>query len=445
MLLPWMARSFLYFNDPLYPVGSIYLPGWFGNPNTNATTRSAYSAFIREGRPTSAFLAETAWFAARNAFPLAAAALLLRGSLAGGICWLGGAILAGMGATFLAIRGGADFAERYSYPLYISLNAVAAAGLAAYSRRVRLLVPATAAFFMLLTLAWQAWFFPGVYAGSFLAGREARGEFRNRGMYAYGAILPAIKKECTPGRGVLVTLGNRIMWDMPVRVVGEGFEPPFPWRAVRDSGSLERLAVKFRQRNARWILHNGPLEGWYRYTDTPFDWSPRMLRLYEGFAKSHLRLVASSGRCDPLYGNNWLFEVLPAPARPLRRILFLPGTERGYAFASLAFLNGYYPAARDRFDALRRDIPGVVAIDGMEAEVLAALGDWRGAYRLAKGSVDEGLLDETNLLIWAVSAGRMGRRAEAEIALDRAQTAYPLFPERVTRARADAGLDGGKK
>jgi len=443
-LIPWMARSFLYFNDPLYPVGSIYLSGFFGDPDTNGTTRYAYLAFIQEGRPMSAFIYETAWFAARNAFPLAAGALFLRGRLPAGACWLGGAVLAGMGAIFFAIRGGADFAERYSFPLYIVANAAGAVGLVACSRRARLLLPAVISAFAVLATAWQIWFFPGVLPGSFLAGRESREEFRNRGMYAYGAILPAVKQACLSGRGVLVTLGNRIMWDIPVRVVGEGFEPPFVWRSARDSDTPGRLVVKFRQRNARWILHNGPLEGWYRFTRTPFEWRPRMFRLYMDFAQRHLRLVATSGRCDPLYGNNWLYEVLPSPAPPLRRIIFLPGSEGGYAFASLAQLNGYSAMARERFDALRRIMPAVVAIDGMEAEVLAALGDWRGAYRLAKGSAEEGLLDETNLLIWAVSAGKLERKNEAAQALARAQSAYPLFPERVAKARADAGLGGAK-
>lgn len=443
-LLPWMGRSLFFFADPLYPAGSVWMPSLFGEPAWNKFTKSAYEMFVRESRPRAAFLGETLSFALRNGFPLLAGALFLRGRAVPGTRALGLASLAGLAATVLAIRGGADFVERYTYPVYIGWCAV---GVAAFTSAVRkpLTVPVlgvTAGVFMLAMTGAHLASFPGVTPADFIAGRLSRGEFRSRGTYAYGAVLPDIRKACASVSrpSSLVTLGNRLMWDIPVRVIGEGFEPPFIWKAVRESDSRERLGIKFRQGGVRWLLYNNPLEGWYRFTYTPWEWDHRMLRLYLEFARRRLLLLASSGRCDPVYGDNWLYVVAEKDGPPARRILFLPGAERALSFASLARVAGANAEAVARFRAAHRELPEVAWIDALLAEALTAVGGWPEARALAGGAVREGLRDETCLLTWARAAARTGRKGEAREALEMAAQAYPLLPERVSAARLDCGL-----
>jgi tetratricopeptide (TPR) repeat protein len=266
-------------------------------------------------------------------------------------------------------------------------------------------------------------------------------ETRREGMLAWGALLPAVRAAVgheRPARDVLA-IGEVHFWDIPARVRTQVLDPPFVWRACRGAGSATRIAIRFRQANIGWILFNGPLAGWGRFTYSPYDWRDDELRLYAEFVRTRLRLVASSPRSDPNYGCPWLFSVAARPLPPAARLLFLPGAERAYTFASLAAVHGAWNDAIKRFRRFAF-LPPVASIESMEADALLHAGRLRETLPLLRRTVEDGLLDETNLLDLAVAAGRLGRRAEAARALARAERAYPLWPERVATARREAGL-----
>jgi len=165
-----------------------------------------------------------------------------------------------------------------------------------------------------------------------------------------------------------------------------------------------------------------------------------MLGLYSGYVQRHFLLLASSGRSDPNYGCDWLYAVADRPFLPAARILFLPGIERTFSYAALAELNRAYGDAIIRFAVVRKKLPAVVWPDALLGHSLALAGRYREAYPLVRGSVREGLMDEFNLLDWALTAAKLGKREEAVEALGRAARAYPLWPERLAEARKAAGV-----
>jgi hypothetical protein len=457
-ILPWALKSWIYLNDPLPPFGALALPGIFGDPIYNARNAAWFAIFVQDLRPKSRAPLEMAWLAARDAFPLAAAlpflawggplgrgsAVLPRGGLA--VLWI--ASLAGYAATVAGIRGALEHVERFAYPAFVMWNMAAGAALARGGVRPAVAISALALALVLnARLVSPEWWPGGTWQAhkhptAWLAGRLTTDEYRRQGLFAYGAILPEIRWRAASPRGTILSIDEIHLWDVPARPLVTVLEPPFVWRAVSGAGTPGRVAVRFRQAGIRWIVYNAKLAEWSRFTYSPYEWDAPMLGRYAAFARGHLRPVAFCGRVDPgVYGSVWLYEVTrrsgPLPAK---RLLFLPGAERAFTFASLAALHGDYAEAVRRFSSLRATIPGVVSLEGMLGSALLGAGRTREAYALLKAAAEEGLVDGNNLLDWAVAAGRLGLRAEAGEALRRASAALPLLPERVEEARRAAGL-----
>jgi len=450
-LLPWMVRSEIYLNDPLYPAGTLALPHVFGDPGTNSGAAALYRIFLQETRPKTWFPYETVVLLLRNSFPLVAAIPFLWSARLPNVDYLLASVALGLAGTVFGIRGGLDFVERFAYPAFVVFNAAAGAfifrerGIGGRSWQV-------------LAVGWLAFglvagagvtrlsgmalnYIPGTSPADYVSGRKDAEEYRLAGLNAYGAVLPAVRAAVAGSRGGCVLhVGETISWDIPVRVIQTFLDPPFMWKAVGESDVEERLEIRFRQAGVRWILYNAPVAGFSRYNYSPYEWTPRMLGLYSGYARRHFRLLASSGRTDPNYGCDWLYAVAGRPFRPADRILFLPGIERTFSYAALAELNRAYDDAIIRFSEIRKKLPAVVWPDALLGHSLTLAGRWREAYPLVRGSVREGLLDEWNLLDWAVAAAKLGKRDEATEALRRATAAYPLWPERVTEARKATGV-----
>lgn len=457
-LLPWMFKSYLYLADPMYPLGTVTFPAWFGNPDTNEFTRTLLNIYVQGVRPINSFPMDMLVLAARNALLMVAAVPLLAVWRRPGLVPLLVGSVLGYAGMMLGWRGAIEAVERFALSVFVLWNLVAGAVLCRglvngwpVTRRILRPVCVVGAGALLVLGSvrvvavetwphgtWQRHMHPGAY----LAGRLSRQEFRHTGLFAYGAILPHVRAavEARDQGGTVLAIGENRFWDIPTRVRTQVFEPPFVWRAAHGTESVERLAVKFRQRNIQWVLYNLSLAGLGRYTYSPYTWSPRMLRLYAEYTLRHLTLTAFCGRADPHAGSSWLYEVERIPQTPPARTLFLPGAERAYAYAALAELHGAHEEAVLRFEELRRMLPEIVWLDSLLAAPLLASGRVREAYQLARGTVEAGLIDERNLLTWAVAAGRLGKHGEATEALRRAAAAYPLWPERVVRAGRQAGL-----
>jgi len=459
-ILPWALKSWVYLNDPLPPFGALSLPGVFGDPVYNGRNAGLFEIFVQDLRPKSRAPVEMAWLAARDGFPLlailpfVARAGALRGGL--GILWI--ASLVGYGATVAMIRGSLDHVERFAYPAFVLWNIAAGALLARGGVRPAAAIAAFAlAAILNVRLVSPEWWPGGTWQAhkhptAWLAGRLTTDEFRREGLFAYGAILPEIRGRVASAREKVLSVSEIHLWDVPARTLVTVFEPPFVWRALYGAGTTERVAVRFRQAGVRWIVYNARLAEWSRFTYSPYEWDTPMLRRYADFARRYLKPVAFGGRVDPgTYGSVWLYEVSRRPGVPYAprinasRMLFLPGAERAFAYASLAALHGDYAEAVRRFASLRADIPGVASLEGMLGNALLGAGRTREAHELLRGAAEEGLVDENNLLDWAVAAGRLGLRAEADEALRRAAAVMPLMPERVAEARRAAGSREGAR
>lgn len=451
-LLPWAAKSWFLLADPLYPVGSVALPGWFGNPETREQIRRLFEMYLGDIRSKSAVPRETVWLALRNACGLAAGLPALVEAGVAGLGPLLGATGLGLFGMVFGIRGALDQVERFALPVFVLSNAAglgALMGAATGGRpRARSLAAALAA----VSLVAQArvvaaeWWPGGVWqhdkpAAAYLAGRLTADAYRRAGMFGYGRILPVLQREigAAPRPRAVLAASEILLWDVPARIKTQVFEPPFLWRAAAAAGTQERITVAFRQANIGWIVHNAGIAAVARFDYTPYVWTPRMLTVYAAWARAHLMLLASGGVAVPGYGADELYAVRAVPASRAGRMLFLPGTEPACAFAALAQLHGVWRDAIPRYRAVHRALPEVVWIDSLLADALlsapAEAARTREAYGLVRGAVQAGLLDETVLFDWAITARRLGRRAEADEALRRAAEAYPLWPDRVAAAR----------
>jgi hypothetical protein len=477
-VLPWLVRGLLFHADPFYPVGTVYLSPVFGVPESSAIVRDTYRFWMGDQGSWAKLPMDAALICARDGAVLAAAIPLFFAGLRPGIAPFLAGSAAALAGLMVSFHGEPDFAARYAYPLFVMWNILgwcllapyrseahgtrrapyralntgpqskvhSGAGLAA-GRKARpalgsawtVLARLSAILFGARLLASHLSLFPGIQPAEFLAGRLEAEEFRMKSLYGYGVVLPLLCRADArfASRAALVTIGNRFMWGIPARVVGEGFEPAFIWGAFRESATVERAEVRFRQANIRWILYNAPLAGWARRSCVPCPWDGRMARLYVEFARRHLATRAWSGRVDKLYGCDWLFEVTRGGGAPAARVPFLPGAERLFCGPTTANMRGDAVESAREFAELRREYPEVVALDAMLGRALLLTGHPREAYPLLRSSVSAGVVYEMNLFNVAIAAGWLGRRAEAEAALRRAAEVYPLWPETVEQARRD--------
>ena len=455
ILLPisgWLARDLFIYGDPVYPFGKVVLAALSGNVLGDRVIRDTFIVYTACSRVLADIPEEFIRLALPVSFPLLAALpFMVTRRMKGGFGLIV-ACYAGFLAILLGVRGMLEVVERYSIPAFAVVVVVSFAvvyggawgdaGIKARPRWAYLPLAVLLVVIHLRLVGASASQSPAITPAAFFPGGMAAGEFREKGLCAYGAILPGLRKTWARpgGGGNFLSIGGWITWGIPSRVLLRGMEQPFIWRAIHDSGSTSRVGIKFRQADVRWIFYNALLANWYRTQVFPDEWTPRMLRLYRDFASRCLRLESFSGRVDPpAYGSPWLFRVLPRRGL-VEGLLFLPGIENAFTPATTAGLAGKREEALAGFSGLRRDLPNLAWIDAMEAEVLLAMGRNAEAYRLAKLSTDAGLVFYSNHLVLGIAAARTGRREEAEKILDSARRYYPLWPNEVETARNAAGL-----
>jgi len=450
--LPWALKSFVFFADPLYPAGLLYFPGLFGDPSVNENTRLLYEALIRHDRLPSGVFMEVGWLSILNA-PLllvGVPALLERKRHGQGLLMAG--LLVGLGGVFLMSRGAIDAAERYAYPVFVAWGLLGGAAYFSaagppWRHGVRSRVPAVLAVVLALAcllrlVFYQRILYTGMYPSEYHAGKVSAGEYRERGMYTYGTTLPVLVKAAEEGRAGrrLLLIGETLTYGLPLRAVMDSLEPPFVWKAVRESDSVRRIRVKFKQAGISVVVYNLPVAGWGRYISSPYAWDSEMLARYKEFVRRHYRVCWSSGYSMPFYGTDWIVSVSDIPLPPAKRIRFLPGAEAAYSYAAMAEAHGRLREAVARFTAVRKDLGDVSWSDSLLGNALVQAKEYARAYPLVKRSIAEGLLDETNLLDLAAAAGNLGKLEEMKEALVRADSFFPISPGKIGEALRKADL-----
>lgn len=458
-VLPWAVKSWLFVSDPLPPVGSVVLPFLFGDPVVNIRAARVLSQMtgIVEHRPLASAPVETALLLARNGFMFLAAVPVLVAWRRRGIAVFLFATLAAFAAMVVGIRAGLAHVERYVYPLSAALNLVGAAALAEHCaaairnglspllRRAVETGAAVLAVAALLVFHAQVrlpprWDDSGKIARSagYLTGRVSHAEYDRAARASAGELLPAMRGA---RGGTILPLHEEFLYGLPrCHMASRDLKPPLVWAMVAGADTPERLAVKFRQRGFSRVLYNSEVAAWERNIRSPYRWTPRMLKVYAGFAARHLTLTASAPCAGPGFGSSWLFSVGPRPSPG--PVLFLPGAENAFHDPVMARARGDCAAAIEEFSRLGRLLPEVVEIRGMLAHTLVRCGRYAEAYPHARAAAEAGIVGcfRPALVDWAVAAGRTGRKREAERLLERVAAEHPRWPGIAEAARRLAGL-----
>jgi len=438
-LLPWLGRAYIFHADPFYPAGTVYLPSLFGVPENAAVVGETYQFWLGVQRPWENSLRDFGLLFLRNGAILGAALpLIIAGGRPGIFPFLTGSAVGLAGMNF-ALLSGIDFVERYAYPVFMMWNLMGSAllvstfrpGSAASKVPVLWVVRVVMVIFGFRLVAGHQMNFPGIQPGEFYSGRLSVREFRLKSLYTYGLILPDlwVADALYPTRGSMVTVGNRFIWDIPSRAIGETFEPDFIWEAVNTSYTVEQLAAKFKKGNVRWILYNAHKAHWDAGSCTPKPWDERMVRLYIDFAVRYFTLTTWSGREDSWFGSCWLYNVARSPHPPSSRVLFLPGADRLFCRPVREYQLSNYPLSVAEFMALQKKFPELVKIGALMGPALLYTSQFKMAYPVLKETIKDGMVFNNNLLFFVGIALQLGKFEEADEVMAKAEKVYALQPD----------------
>ena len=429
-LLPWMVRSYIQCGDPLFPAGTLALPGILGIPARNADLIREF-LLVQEKRAPGYFLSDTGR-AALQMCPILLAGLpaLIRARAWWAILPVA-ALLPGISSQFLLMPASSWAVYRFDYLAAIIWNL---AGFSALAGSAPLPGGGTRpaplgqgpAFFaaglaLLVGFSHSAYWQEASYQGyidraSYSAGRVSAEEYRTHGLFSYGVIMPDMNRNAAglpPGSSV-IEVAETLAWDSPLRVRTDTVGPPPIWSVFAESDSISRVRARFHQLNARQVVYNSERNQYTATACEPYPWDTRMLSLYLDFARTNLRLISSSGKAFDQYGTLWLYEILPRPAPALKRVLFLPGAERGFCRMKQSYYAKSFQEAVNIGVELRTELPGLVLLDARLGEVLLMAGETEKGFQLLNSSVSEGLVHGRNLTQALLGASILGRKKDMD-------------------------------
>jgi len=246
---------------------------------------------------------------------------------------------------------------------------------------------------------------------------------------------------------------------MPCRVLFNGYwgEYPVVWSAVNASTGEEDLRRRFRQLGASAVLFNVVSVDPVSWHQGPFMWTDRMLRLYHGFCRKRLVIMASPGRIDRPNGGFFLlgFDLAsrPKPARP--PFLLLPGAETAVVKARIYASEQRFREARAEFRRVMSAAPGTAFFVTQYAYMEALSHRWERAHSLLRPLVASGYTDAFSLKTLGLASAFTGRTDEAIVEVERCVAFYDMAEDnRIVlalihldraHARMGRGLVGGAR
>jgi len=224
----------------------------------------------------------------------------------------------------------------------------------------------------------------------------------------------------------VLTVGEGRIYRLPARVAFNGFsgETPVVWQLAKESGDAARLAIRVRQANVPWLLYDLVAVDWITPRYAAFAWDERMLRLWIGFCRDHLALVARPDAFDSWGGAFALYRVARA-AGPPAPVWFVPGAEGASLSAKSARDQGRFAEAQAGYASLLKRFPEVGAFHSERGYAYELMHDWSGVLRETRPWIRAGMRDTVNLPTFAEAAVNLGRFDEAEPALQEAIALYP--------------------
>jgi hypothetical protein len=425
--IPWLARSWLWFGDPLWPALSSWLPGAWWRPE------DAQSVAIARGHGT-LFAAVGALFTDTGAFlwqdlpPVALGLpfLLLNQSAIGPSGrWLLG--FSGLSMAACAVMMRSEWTRLAAPALFLlaALTAVGAAAAAAgwrcWARRAAT-AAAVAACCLPLGYFLGAWV-PAIPTAPYLAGRIDRNECRALRLTVLDSAIRKADELPNPG-GRMLVMGDIRTFGMPARVFEvRNYGSTWAWEMAKAESTPARIRVRFRQLGVRWIMHNFITEGYPHPIVEPYRWDDRMIAVWRGFVERWLEVAVPAASVDNLNGGFCFWRVRDVPlAKAPSYLPYLPGLDSVYnSFVSRRDVRQWLAIA---LEANKR-VPNVDFVTDRIVQAYYVIQDWPKVWEWVQPSISHGTVDDANWWHAAVVLAVMGRFNDAEKMLTRAEQVKP--------------------
>lgn len=332
--LPWLAHNALGTGNPVYPFGSALLPSLnWGKWNSDvlwsmmpsASVPLAWEPSAEAVRDLAGFFwraATSPWFSPLLALVyLAPVALLARGTPPR-LRWLA-VLVAGFTVAWLLPE---PKLGRYLLP-------VVPASLALLLAVAGCSVPRLVRTGLLLILLLEGLAFLGEaaprppYPAAVLAGAASREDYSTAHVGGFRSAAAWLNERPSGGRVTVVGNPAGHGLNRPWLAADRPNVPAFLLAAGRDADP-ERMRVRMRQRNVKWVMYNPVQATNWRHVQAGYGLTADWYRAYAEFWRRYARLARPAPRYDE-FGAWEVYEILDAPRPRRERVAgpWLPGSE----------------------------------------------------------------------------------------------------------------------
>ena len=413
--VPWLARSWIMFGNPLWPAFPACWPGSLWDPEDAGSIAVARGS---AGAASSLAAAGPEFFrsllADQPAVLLAVPFLLVASRPSGrGARWVTGHAMAACAVLPLLM-----YPEwpRLALPAFLALAGVAAVAAASAARFRPRWIRRTALAAAVLS-PWLAsggvvpgWV-PPVHTLAYLGGLVSPERLRARRLTTLDEAGRALER--LGGGGTVLPIGEIRVYRMPARVLlVRTYGRTWAWELARGSATAGRIRVRFRQLDCRRVLHNFVTEGFPHAVARPYGWDSRMIAVWREFVERDLELAVPPARVDNENGGFciWRLRRHSADRRP-SFLPYLPGLESVYYSVTSQRDPDWALALAIEVD---RRLPNVDWVRNQVARAYYMRRDWRGVLEYVRPGIAHGTMDGPNLWHAAVAALYLGRLDEAE-------------------------------
>ena len=244
---------------------------------------------------------------------------------------------------------------------------------------------------------------------------------------SFGNILPEVSTLQLPaGTPRILVSSELFLWGISIPLETSGWEPSFIWRSVKESPSISRLAIRFKQGGFGAVLYDSDSGRWDRSRETPYWWSMRMVKLYKTFVRTHMSIRAHVNCELPGFGQQWLLLISPKNIASNGRITVLPGMDTAFASPALPADRSSSPDGALRIQELVAALSDVTQLKAIYGSTLIINERYKEGYEYVRQASEEGWggCYEQALLYWSLTSRAHGKLHEAAAAYALARKTY---------------------
>ncbi len=234
-----------------------------------------------------------------------------------------------------------------------------------------------------------------------------------------------------PGLRTILLVNDHSPYRWPARTRTQIFPDRSPtWELTRDALTPERIAIRLRQWNVSHLAYNGGSELYVTpdgVTQPFFAWTPRQLRLLDGWLRGHGHLVVTPKKLDYANGAYWVWRVDRPEGSFETGLPDLPGTkEMIWRIVEPSTVRGDHRESLRRAAVLLAAFPTVAIFHQLCGYFLVELTEWESAYRELSAAIRMGYLGDATYLMAAGAAVNCGR---PDLAEPLARQSLDLYPD----------------